>query len=358
MIAARYPLMRRTLALALCAATALPGCATVEPHKPVPWEAPVDQAPNELHRVTLPEYHIEPPDILLVDAIRVVPKPPYYIEPLDLVLIQVQGTLPDEPIAGAYRIDPAGDIQLGPSYGTIHIAGMTTDEAKLAIEEHLEEVLRAPEASVTLGEPAAKQQISGDRLVCPDGTVNLGSYGTVYVAGMTLDEAKQAIEEELSRFLEEPEVAVDVLAYNSKYYYIIVQGLGVGAGDNLSRIPITGNETVLDAVAQVNGLQPHSSKKVWVARPAPDCLGYDQILRVDWSAVSRGGSTITNFQLLPGDRLYISENKVNAFTAFIGNVTAPFENAFGFTLLGTQAVQTINRLPNGTRGLSGGGGVF
>lgn len=350
--------LRTTLALVLCAALALPGCATVEPHKPFPLETEHDVAPNELNRVTLPEYRLEPPDILLIDAIRVVPKPPYYIEPLDLLLIQVQGALPEEPIAAGYRVDPSGNVQLGPSYGSVNIAGLTTEDAAKKIYDKLLDVLRAPEVSVTLGEPAAKQQIGGERLICPDGTVNLGTYGRVYVSGMTLDEAKQAIEDRLGVFLENPEVSVDVFSYNSKYYYIVVQGLGSGIGDSLLRLPVTGNETVLDAISQVNGLQPHSSKQVWIARPAPDCLGHDQILRVDWSAVSRGGATATNYQVLPGDRLFIAENKVGAIGTFINTVTQPFETAFGFTLLGVQSVQTINRLPNGLRGQGAGLGVF
>src|SRR5262249_20302890 len=43
--------------------------------------------PRELTKVTLPEYVVEPPDILLIDAVRVVPKPPYRIEPLDVLYI-------------------------------------------------------------------------------------------------------------------------------------------------------------------------------------------------------------------------------------------------------------------------------
>lgn len=350
--------LRWLTALMLCMTAIASGCATTEPHKvTAAWEESESEiAPNELNRVTLPEYRMEPPDILLIDAIRVVPKPPYYIEPLDLLLIQVQGALPEEPIAAGYRVDPGGNVQLGPSYGSIKVSGMTTEEAAKTIYDKLLDVLRAPEVSVTLGEPAAKQQISGERLICPDGTVNLGVYGRVYVAGKTVGEAQQAIEESLSQHLDKPEVAIDVYSYNSKHYYVVVQGLASGAGDSLFRLPVTGNETVLDAISQVNGLQPHSSKQVWIARPAPDCLGHDQILKVDWNSIARGGATATNYQMLPGDRLYIAENKVGAFGAFVTNVTQPFENAFGFTLLGVQSIQTVNRLPNGFRG--SGLGVF
>ena len=57
-----------------------------------------------------------------------------------------------------------------------------------------------------------------------DGRVNLGGlYGSVYVAGMTLKEARAAIELKLAEQLDDPKVSVDVLAYNSKVAYLILQ---------------------------------------------------------------------------------------------------------------------------------------
>ena len=72
------------------------------------------------------------------------------------------------------------------------------------------------------------------------------------MAGLTIAEAKTAIEAQLSNYLENPRVSVDVFAYNSQVYYVITEGAGLG--DTVVRVPITGNETVLDALAQVKGL--------------------------------------------------------------------------------------------------------
>jgi hypothetical protein len=45
---------------------------------------------------------IEPPDILLIFALKVVPKPPHRIEPFDGLIIRVLGTYSDQPIADAF----------------------------------------------------------------------------------------------------------------------------------------------------------------------------------------------------------------------------------------------------------------
>ena len=143
---------------------------------------------------------------------------------------------------------------------------MSLEEAAEAIESQLRRILKQPQVAVSLAQSAGQQQVEGEHLIAQDGRITLGTYGSVYVAGMTLDEARAAIQLHLSRFLDDPVVSVEVEAYNSKVYYIVIQGAGFG--DSVTRIPITGNETVLDALSQVNGLSRLSNKhKIWIARP-------------------------------------------------------------------------------------------
>lgn len=305
-------------------------------------------APREKEMMSLPTYVVAPPDVLLIDAVKVVPKSPYHIEPLDQLELKVAGTLPDQPITGPYTIEPSGTVNLGGAYGRIPVMGLTLEEATHAIDQHLRRLLREPEVSVSLIASAGQQQISGEHLVGPDGTVNLGTYGTVYIAGLTLDQTRAVIENQLSKFLEKPKVSVDVFAYNSQVYYVIAAG--AGSGDSVTRFPVTGNDTVLDALAQVNGLNRAASKKIWVARPGPGAMGCDQVLEVNWRDIVKGGSTATNFQLLPGDRLYIEEDHWLAADSLITKVTAPFERIFGGILLGSQVVQNLQTFPGGPSG--------
>ena len=300
---------------------------------------------KELAKVSLPPYVIEPPDILLIDALRVVPKPPFRVQSFDVLQVMVEGTLLDQPISGLFAVEPGGMVDLGPAYGKVAVGGLSLDEAQDAVFRHLKRVLREPQVSLTLAQAAGQQQIAGEHLVGPDGTINLGTYGSVPVTGLTLQEAKAAIEDHLSQHLEAPLVSVDVYSYNSKVYYVITEGAGYG--DNVARFPVTGNETVLDAIAGINGLSRLSSKDVWIARPAPSSMGCDQILPVDIEAIMKGGATATNYQLLPGDRVFIAQDHLVAFDSLVGRMTAPFERIFGFTLLGTSTVQQINRFPFG-----------
>ncbi|MFM7108133.1 MAG: polysaccharide biosynthesis/export family protein [Planctomycetaceae bacterium] len=292
---------------------------------------------KELAKVTLPPYVIEPPDILLVDALRVVPKPPFRIQSFDTLQVIVEGTLLEQPINGLYVVEPGGMLDLGPSYGKVMVANQSLEEAQDSVFRHLKRILREPQVSLTLAQAAGQQQVAGEHLVGPDGTINLGTYGTVFVTGMTINEAKAAIEKHLAHYLDAPLVSVDVFSYNSKVYYVVTEGAGFG--DNIARFPVTGNETVLDAISQINGLSRLSSKDVWIARPAPSHVGCDQILPVDIDAIMKGASTATNYQIMPGDRVFIAQDQWIAFDSIVGKVTAPFERILGFSLLGAQTAR-------------------
>lgn len=174
--------------------------------------------------------------------------PPYVIEPPDVLLIDVGKVTPKSP--------PKGDLK-----------------------------------------PMAREHLVG-----PDGRVNLGSYGAVYVSGMTIDEAKKAIDRQLSKFLVDPDVTVDVFANNSKKYYIIQKS---PTGDNIAAFPITGNETVLDAIAVIGGLRGEKDKtRIWIDRPTGND-GKSLIKPVDYQEITVGADTSTNYQLWPGDRVFL-----------------------------------------------------
>jgi len=341
---AESPDMTRSsgLLLGLVVAISGLGCQNLN-HRNLALESvlpPNERIPNAEYKTTLPVYVVEPPDVLSIEAIKVVPKPPYRLEPLDIVQIKGLNLFPDHPLDGTYQVEASGVITLGAPYGSIKVVGLTVDQATAALLKMLKKDLLDPSVTITIAQTAGTQQISGEHLVAPDGTVNLGSYGQVYVAGRTLAQAKEAIEKHLEQYLESPQVALDVLAYNSKVYYVILDG--AGTGDRVIRLPITGGETVLDAIAQVGGLTQLSSQQLWIARPAPDCLGYQQRLPVNWNAITQQGNQATNFQLLPNDRLYVAANKATAIDTAVGKLVAPVERLSGVILLGTNAIRNLN----------------
>ncbi len=147
-------------------------------------------------------------------------------------------------------------------------------------------------------------------VVQPDGFVDLGFAGDVFLAGVTLADAEERIATHLSEQKKATdgdtkthyEVSVRLANNQSKFFYVL------GAVGNQGRFKCTGNETVLDAVLQA-GLRSNSlPDKIYVSRPHP-AGGPDVIFKVDWFGIRDRGDTLTNYQLIPGDRVIVPGTK-------------------------------------------------
>lgn len=331
-----------------------------------PAHRPISRVPRELEKTTLPRHVIEAPDILLIEAVDNLRTEQSRLEAGDSLVVQVGQTVPVDPtegrvdqlfkvINGVYAVAVDGYVDLGPEYGKVLLEGLTLDEARVRMEQHLRRTLKSPKLFLSFANQRTRQLIGGQHLVRPDGTVSLGIYGSVRVAGMTIDEARNRIENHLSPQIHRPRVAVDILAYNSKFYYVIADG--GGAGEQVIKLPCTGNETVLDAIANIRGLPTVASKSdIWIARPAPAGTGADQRLAVDWNSIARGGITDTNYQLLPGDRLYVKADDLIVFDTWVAKLTAPWERIFGFAILGNGTVRAL-QVGRGAQAGGGAGGI-
>jgi polysaccharide biosynthesis/export protein len=298
-------------------------------------------APHELAMQPLPAYRIESPDVIAIDMLKLVPKQPSRAGIYDVFYIHANG-LPGHPIDAQYMIANDGKVNLGPVYGKVKVVGLTEDEMKMELNKSLRQWLADPDVNLQLQRVAGSQPVTGQYLVGPDGTINLRHYGQILLAGKTVTEARVAIQNHLKQFLDSPEISVDVVSYNSKVFYIVTQGAGIG--DSVRRLPSTGHECVLDAMAQVGGLTQVSSKNIWIARPSAASPDKPTILHVDWDAITRG-ETSTNYQIFPGDRIYVAEDPEITRTNLIGKKTAPIERITGIIGLTTNTISGLNSTP-------------
>lgn len=323
---------------AVVVGSAAAGCATAD--RPVEAVA----LPRELQKVPHPAYVIEPPDLLQIDLLAAVPRPPYRIRPLDVLGVVVPEALPNEPIAGTFSVDPTGTIYLGAGYGSVAVAGKTIEEAREATRAHLAATLARPSVTLSLVQTRATQQIRGPHLVRADGTVGLGVYGSVSVMGLTLNQTKAVLEQHLQQYFQDPEVSVDVVGYNSKVYYVVFD-YG-GAGQQVVRLPLTGNETVLDGIGQTAGLPTVAdARRIWVSRPQTENAP-PQVLPVDWKRLTECGDTRTNYQLMAGDRVIVKASPLVETDIRLARIIAPIERLLGVTLLGSTTVNSFRLNPN------------
>lgn len=216
--------------------------------------------------------------------------------------------------------------------------------------------------SVEVLEALPGRPISGERLVRPDGTMTLGFYGDLYVSGLTLKEIKEKViihmrkfvsDESLGLVAEDPEtgkeiavapadsdrVFVDVASFNSQVYYVL------GDVNSPGRLPLTGNETVLDAITYAGGLDPNASvNNIRLVRPAPPGSSQPQLLPVNIAAIQQAGDTTTNYQLMPGDRIFVYRDPIVRTTIFLNRLAAPFNTVVNTILTYSFAARNVKSI--------------
>jgi polysaccharide biosynthesis/export protein len=202
-------------------------------------------------------------------TVKKIAGPTLVVEPPDLVLVEVLEAMPGRPISGERLVRPDGSISLG-FYGDVHVAGLTVPEIKEKIIEHLRKYI----SDNDLGLLVLDQ--NGDEVIDP-----------------STNQPKQINARESAA------VFVDVTAYNSQIYYI--------EGDVVtpSRFPVTGGETVLDALHFAGGLLPSADQtKVRLIRSYPKGAPV-QVLAIDYAEITMGTNASTNYRILPNDRLVV-----------------------------------------------------
>jgi len=209
-------------------------------------------------------------------------------------------------ITGCHGIGRSHEAKRIPQYGVIDPT-QARELHKVPFPPH---VIEPPDELEIAIRPPLSDAGQQPYVVQADGFVDLGFAGDVFVVGLTLAEAEERIGQHLagSRRSEdgstrEPsQVSVRLANNQSQFFYVI------GTVANQGRFKSTGNETVLDAILQA-GLRSNSlPEKAYLSRPHP-AGGPDCVLKIDWFGIKNRGDTLTNYQVLPGDRIVVPGTK-------------------------------------------------
>jgi polysaccharide export outer membrane protein len=169
-----------------------------------------------------------------------------------------------------------------------------------------------------LTSPAGPQQqtLANGRLVRSDGTLFYPYVGKLKVAGMTIEQLRQAISSKLAAYIEKPQVDVSVIGYQSQR--VLLQGAFVKTDPQpITAVPLTlaqalGTATVNTQEANLSGLVLNRD-------------GHDYHLDLD--ALNGGQRLAQDIYLKPGDRLFLPYNdRQEAYV--VGEVNRPMAITF------------------------------
>lgn len=204
-------------------------------------------------------------------------------------------------------------------------SGLARENAKTVLPPHL---LQPGDA--VLIEPIGRDsdlRLPADQTVLADGSIDLGAYGRTVVAGSTLEQAESLIEQQIAYQLRQQadackrgQNATDTKSTNQRSLTDDCDGIAVnvqllepvhsyyvlGEVNAPGSYPLTGSETVLDAIVNSGGLAARANPcKILLARPTDPCEAR-VTLPVCYREIVQIGNTATNYQLQPGDRVFVA----------------------------------------------------
>jgi len=202
-----------------------------------------------------------------------------------------------------------------------HRTDVATELAKAPLPPH-----RVEAGDVLVIEPNdfnSPVQMPSDHTVQQEGTIDLGSYGRMQVAGLTVPEIQQRVQFSVMRQETlRQQSRVGLASHNGQPPRPIEESLDLGVAVRLvsqergvvyvmgevnapGSYPIVGSETVLDALITAGGLSARANDhKIILTRP--QAAGKPRfILPVCYQQILQLGDTSTNYQLQPGDRIYV-----------------------------------------------------
>ena len=144
------------------------------------------------------------------------------------------------------------------------------------------------------------EELSIDIPVRNDGMISVPLLDDVKAEGLTPLELKEVLTRELAEYITAPDVTVMVLQMNSRFVSVL------GAVPNESRVPLTRDLRVLEAIASVGGFDTFAQKdNVRIVRRNGD--GSESEYRFDYDAYIKGNAPGSNIVLHHGDTIIVPE---------------------------------------------------
>lgn len=172
------------------------------------------------------------------------------------------------------------------------------------------------------GEPTLLRE---ELAIAPDGTISFLEARGVEAAGLTVDELRARLDQELGQFRRNPRTIVTPLAYRSKNYVVL------GKVTRRGIYPLDRPVTVVEAVARAGGFET-SLRGRSIVESADFSRAFlvrgDQRVGVDFDKLFRSGDLTQNVVLAPGDYLYFPAAGLQEVYV-LGEVRYP--GALGFT---------------------------
>ncbi|MFC1592674.1 polysaccharide biosynthesis/export family protein [Candidatus Omnitrophota bacterium] len=163
-------------------------------------------------------------------------------------------------------------------------------------------------------------EFSGLYVIGPDGNIQYSFLGDIKAEGLTKQQLKQVLAEELEQFVKVPIISVAISEYRSKIVYILGEVYRPG------KYPMKGDTLSLRDAIVYAGLPTRDAalRRSYVFKSDTDKVEYRKI---DLFKVLYRGRPDDNIDLVPGDIVVVPSTIPSEINRALGNILSPFSRA-------------------------------
>lgn len=152
--------------------------------------------------------------------------------------------------------------------------------------------------------------------VQPDGYVQMKEVGRVQAAGKTVNELQTSIAQAYVGILNKPSVSIVLKDFFKPSFY------ASGEVGHPGRYELRSEVTLMQALSEAGGLLNERASKKQVVLFRPQGNGTYESRVIDVAALLKPKPTTEDVRVLPGDIIYVPQNKFSKVKPFLPNATA------------------------------------
>jgi polysaccharide biosynthesis/export protein len=148
-------------------------------------------------------------------------------------------------------------------------------------------------------------------MVQPDGFVTLQGAGSIYVAGLTVPQAVDAVKKAYSKTLHEPIVDIDLVDFQRPYFVVFGQVGKPGQYD------LRYDMTLTEAVAVAGGFAPTAKSQAFLYHRDTAGGGWVEAKEFKLKDMLHGKNVTEDVSLRPGDMIFVPEKMITKVRKYI-----------------------------------------
>jgi polysaccharide export outer membrane protein len=145
--------------------------------------------------------------------------------------------------------------------------------------------------------------------VQPDGYITLQGAGSLYVQGMTVPEAVEAVKKAYAKTLHEPIVDIDLVDFQKPYFVVLGQVTKPGQYD------LRYDMTVTQAVAVAGGFAATAKTQVFLYHRGSG--GWVEAKELKLKDILHGKNVTEDVSMRPGDMIFVPEKTITKIRKYI-----------------------------------------